>query len=177
MARGSERRGEFRRAHGLDGFSHLLAKLGFQVLAELQNRRMARAPRATLLHGVPPSPLIAAICLASREGSPFRFFYKSRDRSLFPGTKQQQCHRDGSCVLQADKFAAVLRTGSKHLPSASMMMFRIATCRPWAFFLIVGSALVLCSCDRTLEWIGAMSSGNNLSEELSRLGRANRVVV
>jgi|tagenome__1003787_1003787.scaffolds.fasta_scaffold20876422_2 hypothetical protein len=58
-----------------------------------------------------------------------------------------------------------------------MMMFRIATCRQWAFFLIVGSALVLCSCDRTLEWVGAVSSGNNLSEELSRLGRANRVVV
>jgi hypothetical protein len=60
MARGSERRGEFRLEHGLDSFSHVLAKLEFQVLPELQNRRMVPVLRATVLHGVPPSPLIAA---------------------------------------------------------------------------------------------------------------------
>ena len=52
------------------------------LLAETQNRRMVHALRATLLHGVPPSPLISAICLASREVTPFFFFYKSRDGSL-----------------------------------------------------------------------------------------------
>jgi len=43
---------------------------------------MVHALRATLLHGVPPSPLISAICLASREVTPFFFFYKSRDGSV-----------------------------------------------------------------------------------------------
>lgn len=57
MARRSERRGELPFEHGLDGFAYLLSKLGFEVLAKLQNRRMVRALRATLLHGVPPSPL------------------------------------------------------------------------------------------------------------------------
>ena len=57
MPRRSERRDELPFEHGLDGFAYLLSKLGFEVLAKLQNRRMVRALRATLLHGVPPSPL------------------------------------------------------------------------------------------------------------------------
>jgi hypothetical protein len=43
MARRSERRSEFHLEHRLDGFSHLLAKLNFQVLAELQDRSNSEA--------------------------------------------------------------------------------------------------------------------------------------
>jgi hypothetical protein len=81
MSRGSQCGGELRLEHGFDGFSDVLTQLGFEVLAETQNRRMVHALRATLLHGVPPSPLISAICLASREVTLFFFFYKSRDGS------------------------------------------------------------------------------------------------
>src|SRR5438034_5110044 len=77
MPRRPERLGELRLEHRFDGFPHRLTELRFEVLAELQNRRMVRALRATLLHSVPPSPLITAICLASREVKPFCFFYKS----------------------------------------------------------------------------------------------------
>ncbi len=71
MSRGSQCGGELRLERGFDGFSDMLTQLGFEVLAETQNRRMVHALRATLLHGVPPSPLISAICLASREVTPF----------------------------------------------------------------------------------------------------------
>ena len=53
-------------------------ELGFDVLAELKNRGGACA---SLLHGVPPSPLLTAICLVQQEVTPFSFFHKTRDTS------------------------------------------------------------------------------------------------
>ena len=77
----SQRRRELGLEHRLDRLAHLLAQLLFKVLPKCQHRRMGRVVRATLLHGVPPSPFARRFALASREVTPFCFFYKTRDGS------------------------------------------------------------------------------------------------
>ena len=90
----SQRRRELGLEHRLDRLAHLLAQLLFKVLPKCQHRRMGRVVRATLLHGVPPSPFARRFALASREVTPFCFFYKTRDGSfrnrhaLFSSTRQ-----------------------------------------------------------------------------------------
>lgn len=74
-----------RKSHGellgqrdVQRLSNVSAELGFDVLAELQNRAGACV---SLLHGVPASPLLTAICLGQQEVTPFSFFHKTRDTS------------------------------------------------------------------------------------------------
>ena len=62
----------------LQRFSNLSAELRFDVLSKLTDGALACV---SLLHGVPPSPLITAICLGQQEVTPFSFFHKTRDTS------------------------------------------------------------------------------------------------
>jgi hypothetical protein len=82
MARRSERRGQLPLEHHLDRFAHVLAQLGFQVLAKLQHRRMVRTDRATLLHGVPPSPFDHGDLLSQQGGYAIWLFLQESGRML-----------------------------------------------------------------------------------------------
>lgn len=63
----------------VQGLTNVAAKLRFDVLAKLKDRGGACA---SLLHGVPPSPLLlTAICFGQQEVTPFFFFHKTRDTS------------------------------------------------------------------------------------------------
>ncbi|MGH9423360.1 MAG: hypothetical protein ACRD3J_25530, partial [Thermoanaerobaculia bacterium] len=70
--------GELLRQRHLDRLPNVSPKLRFDVLPELKNRGGACA---SLLHGVPPSPLLTAICFGQQEVTPFCFFHKTRDTS------------------------------------------------------------------------------------------------
>ena len=70
--------GEFLGQRDVQRLSNVSAELGFDVLTELQNRAGACA---SLLHGVPPSPPLTAICFGQQEVTPFSFFYKTWDTS------------------------------------------------------------------------------------------------
>src|SRR5437660_3642802 len=74
----SQRRRELLGERDVQRCSNVSAELRFDLLTELQNRSGACA---SLLHGVPPSPLLTAICFGQQEVTPFCFFHKIRDTS------------------------------------------------------------------------------------------------
>jgi hypothetical protein len=92
------------------------AELRFDVLAELKNRAGACA---SLLHGVPPSPLLTAICFGQQEVTPFSF-----STALGPhpsGILQINPARLGTEVRSAiDRYAALL----EHDPTARQRLER-----------------------------------------------------
>src|SRR5207249_1556659 len=78
VAIGRERRRQLLGQRHIQRLPNVPAQLPFDVSAELQNRGGACA---SLLHGVPPSPRLTAICLGQQEVTPFSFFHQTRDTS------------------------------------------------------------------------------------------------
>ena len=127
----SQRRRELGLEHRLDRLAHLLAQLLFKVLPKCQHRRMGRVVRATLLHGVPPSPFARRFALASREVTPFCFFYKTRDGSTIPVPIWSRSRRlNPKGALDTESLCSSVKTDDirGHDPQQSKELTRSGSC-------------------------------------------------